>query len=98
MGGGLESRCVGRVCGADGAVSHGTIRTAHTFIFIPSRKNNSASNRECHRNTKVYKSATENISVLNNQKPLICLFETNNINKRRHKNSTSYIYYLLYAL
>jgi len=29
MGGGLESRCVGRVCGADGAV-HGTIRTAHS--------------------------------------------------------------------
>jgi len=28
MGGGLESRCVGRVYGADGAVqSHGTIRT-----------------------------------------------------------------------
>jgi len=26
MGGGLESRCVGRVYGADGAV-HGTIRT-----------------------------------------------------------------------
>ena len=25
MGGGLESRCVGRVCGADGA-EHGTIR------------------------------------------------------------------------
>ena len=31
MGGGLESRCVGRVYGADGAVqSHGTIRTVHT--------------------------------------------------------------------
>jgi len=29
MGSGLESRCIGRVCGADGAV-HGTIRTAHT--------------------------------------------------------------------
>ena len=29
MGGGLESRCVGRVYGADGAVpSHGTIRNA----------------------------------------------------------------------
>jgi len=28
MGGGLESRCVGRVYGADGAV-HGTIRTVH---------------------------------------------------------------------
>jgi hypothetical protein len=26
---GLDSRCVGRVCGADGAV-HGTIRTLHT--------------------------------------------------------------------
>jgi len=29
MGGGLESRCVGRVYGADGAV-HRTIRTVHT--------------------------------------------------------------------
>jgi len=29
MGGGLESRCVGRVYGADGAM-HGTIRTVHT--------------------------------------------------------------------
>jgi len=29
MGRGLESRCVGRVYGADGAV-HGTIRTIHT--------------------------------------------------------------------
>ena len=29
MGGGLESRCVGHVYGADGAV-HGTIRTVHT--------------------------------------------------------------------
>jgi len=28
MGGGLESRCLGRVYGADGAV-HGTIRTIH---------------------------------------------------------------------
>jgi len=28
MGGGLESRCVGRVCGADGAVRQH--RTAHT--------------------------------------------------------------------
>ena len=30
MGGGLESRCVGRVYGADGAVPHGTIRTVDT--------------------------------------------------------------------
>jgi len=30
MGGGLESRCVVRVYGADGAVTHGTIRTVHT--------------------------------------------------------------------
>jgi len=31
MGGGLESRCVGRVYGADGAVrSHCTIRILHT--------------------------------------------------------------------
>jgi len=29
MGGGLESSCVGRVYGADGAV-HSTIRTVHT--------------------------------------------------------------------
>jgi len=29
MGGGLESRCIGRVYGADGAV-HGTIRTINT--------------------------------------------------------------------
>ena len=29
MGGGLESRCVGRVYGADGAV-HDTVRTVHT--------------------------------------------------------------------
>jgi len=31
MGGGIESRCVGRVYGADGAVpSQGTICTIHT--------------------------------------------------------------------
>jgi len=29
MGGGLESRCLGRVNGADGVV-HGTTRTVHT--------------------------------------------------------------------
>jgi len=29
MGGGIESRCIGRVYGADGAV-HGTICTVHT--------------------------------------------------------------------
>jgi len=29
MGGGLESRCVGRVYGVDGAV-HGTIHTVHS--------------------------------------------------------------------
>jgi len=34
MGGGLESRCVGRVCGADGAV-HGTIRTGIVIPFQP---------------------------------------------------------------
>ena len=33
MGGGLESRCVGRVCGADGAV-RGTIRTAPCCIKL----------------------------------------------------------------
>jgi len=30
MVGVLESRCVGRVYGADGAVAHGTIHTVHT--------------------------------------------------------------------
>jgi len=33
MSGGLESRCIGRVCGADAAMQlqlHSTIRTAHT--------------------------------------------------------------------
>ena len=30
MGGGLESRCVGRVYSADGAVRHGTIRLSKT--------------------------------------------------------------------
>jgi len=34
MGGGLDSRCVGRVYGADGAV-HGTIRTVHTTTTHP---------------------------------------------------------------
>ena len=33
MGGGLESRCVGRVYGADGAV-HGTIRTVHIIHTV----------------------------------------------------------------
>jgi len=39
MGGGLESHCVGRVYGADGAV-HGTIRTVNTTgpqIYHPSK-------------------------------------------------------------
>jgi len=30
MSGGPERRCVGRVSGVDGAVSQGTIHTAHT--------------------------------------------------------------------
>jgi len=34
MGGGLESRCVGRVYGADGAV-HGTIRTPQPLSRPP---------------------------------------------------------------
>ena len=34
MGGGLESRCVGRVYGADGAV-HGTIRTVLKTTSLP---------------------------------------------------------------
>jgi len=33
MGGGLESRCIGRVYGADGAV-HGTIRIKLAFQII----------------------------------------------------------------
>ena len=33
MGGGLESRCVGRVYGADGAV-HGTIRTITVSGYV----------------------------------------------------------------
>jgi len=33
MGGGLKSRCVGRVYGADGAL-HGTIRTVHGPMYI----------------------------------------------------------------
>jgi hypothetical protein len=41
MGGGLESRCVGRVCGADGAVrQHSTIRTAHTTSTLFQKKGN----------------------------------------------------------
>ena len=35
MGGGLESRCVGRVYGADGAV-HGTIRNGNTHLTMGS--------------------------------------------------------------
>ena len=39
MGGGLESRCVGRVCGADGAVHHvcvpETCRAKNTLIKSP---------------------------------------------------------------
>jgi len=34
MDGGLESRCVGRVYGANGAV-HGTIRTVNTNNLFP---------------------------------------------------------------
>jgi len=34
MSGGLESRCVGRVYGAEGAV-HGTFRTVHTTSNAP---------------------------------------------------------------
>ena len=40
MGGGLESRCVGRVYGVDGAVqlqSHGTIHTVHTLTVCNCR-------------------------------------------------------------
>jgi len=36
MSGGLQSRCVGRVCGADGAM-HGTIRTVNT-TYTPGLK------------------------------------------------------------
>jgi len=34
MDGGPESRCVGRVYGADVAVPHGTIRTVHTTYAV----------------------------------------------------------------
>ena len=34
MGGGPESRCVGRVSGSDGAV-HGIIQTVHTIKMFP---------------------------------------------------------------
>ena len=34
MGGGLESHCVGRVCGADGAVPK-TCRVKNTLIKLP---------------------------------------------------------------
>ena len=34
MGGGLESRCVGRVCGADVAVRY--IISFHILYFVPS--------------------------------------------------------------
>jgi len=40
MDGGLESRCVGRVYGADGE-SHGTIRTVHTTEAAALRSTNS---------------------------------------------------------
>jgi len=33
MGGGLESRCVGRVCGADGAARHHPHRTHNRNII-----------------------------------------------------------------
>ena len=46
MGGGLESRCVGRVYGANGAVRlHGTIRTAQEICadgpYFPNKLRNS---------------------------------------------------------
>jgi len=47
MGGGLDSRCVSRVYGADGAM-HGTIRTVHTTyaaVVTDLRSN-------CHRPTQ----------------------------------------------
>jgi len=34
MGGDLESRCVGRVRGADGAVQHGTAPTQHPVLLM----------------------------------------------------------------
>jgi len=35
MGGGLESRCVGRVCGADGAVRRMSTSAPHTVPQFP---------------------------------------------------------------
>ena len=43
IGGGLESRCVGRVYGADGAV-HGTIRTVHTTLRSGSQDHHPSTN------------------------------------------------------
>ena len=47
MGGGLESRCVGRVYGADGAV-HGTIRTAHK-TYAAALKTNTHPKTRCRK-------------------------------------------------
>jgi len=49
VGGGLESRCIGRVYGADGAVrSHDTIRTAHT-TYAAALKTTTDQNTRCRK-------------------------------------------------
>jgi len=58
MGGGLESRCVRHVYGADGAV-HGTIRTVHT-IYAAALKTTTHPKTRCR---KPY-AATEHLILL----------------------------------
>ena len=58
MGGGLESRCVGRVYGADG-VLHGTVRTVHT-TYAAALKNTTHTKTRCR---KPY-SATQHLMLL----------------------------------
>ena len=51
LGGGLESCCVGRVYGADGAVrltSHGTIHTVHT-IYAAALKTTTQPQTRCRK-------------------------------------------------
>jgi len=50
MGGGLESHCVGRVYGADGAV-HGNIRIAHSGSQDQHPSQNSVQKTICYNST-----------------------------------------------
>jgi len=59
-GGGLESRCIGRVYGADGAVQlHGTIRSVH-MNYAAALKTTTLPNTRCR---KPY-SATQHLMLL----------------------------------